>query len=93
MDLCLPVFGKQDGDGFLGASCFSITSKTTNQEMHNHKVNENHKTKHDLLIVQFSVIDVCSEMQKLPLSFGENPRSRFPVRTALKGSRERSTMP
>ena len=29
--------------------------QTTNQETHKHKVNENHKTKHNLLIVQFAV--------------------------------------
>ena len=27
---------------------------------HSHKVNKNHKTRHDLLIVRFSVRDVCS---------------------------------
>ena len=41
--------------------------QTTNQETHNHKVNKSHETKHDLLIVRFWMIDVCSEMQKLPL--------------------------
>ena len=46
-------------------------------------MNENHKSKHDLLIVRFSVIDVCSEMQKLPLPFWEKLQSRFWVRTAL----------
>ena len=39
---------------------FFENGQTTNQEMHNHRVNENHKTKHDLLIVRFSVRDVCS---------------------------------
>ena len=56
----------------LGQKMVKVRNRqTTNQETHNPKVNENHKTKHNLLLVQFSVIDVCSEMQKLPLSFRE----------------------
>ena len=35
--------------------------------MRNHKVNENHKTKHDALLMRFWVMDVRSEMQELPL--------------------------
>ena len=62
---------------------FFENGQTTNQEMHNHKVNENHKTKHDLLIMRFWVIEVCSEMQKLPVPFWGKPQSRFWVRTAL----------
>ena len=41
-------------------SCFSKMGKPQIKKWHNHKVNENHKMKHDLLIVRFSVIDVYS---------------------------------
>ena len=37
--------------------------QTTNQETHNREVNENHRAKHDSLIVRFRVTDVCSEKQ------------------------------
>ena len=41
------------------------------------RVNQNHKTKQNLLIVRFSVIDVCSEMQKLPLPFWAKPQVKI----------------
>ena len=65
---------------------FFKNGQPTNQETHNHKVNENHKTKHNLLIVRFSVVDICSKMQKLPLIafLGKNSVKDFGawVRTA-----------
>ena len=54
---------KQEAAKNATPSCFFENGQTTNQEMHNRKVNQNHKTKHDLLIVQFWEIDVCSKMQ------------------------------
>ena len=47
-------------------------------------MNANHKTKHDLLIVRFSVLDICFRNAEVALVFlGKTLMSGFPVRTAL----------
>ena len=56
---------------------FFENGQTINQETHNHKVNENLKTKHDLLIMRFWVRDVCSKCRSCPCLFGIDPSHNF----------------
>ena len=59
---------------------FFENGQTTSQETHNHKVNENHKTKHD-----FADCAILGERRLSEMQFDnlEKPQSPFSLRTAL----------
>ena len=63
---------------------FFENGQTTNQETHNHKVNRNHKTKHDCWLCKFFVGERrLFRNAEAALAFSGKTSSGFWVRTAL----------